>query len=229
MRAATALPAGLVLALAMTQAGCERSGGLSPDTVSPGRTGGARASGSGASGAPKPRAMTFILPEGTPLVVRTTTALSTTTQVSGQAFTAHLEQPLVLNGREVAARGAELEGRIVSSDKGGRVKGRAALAVQMTRLHTAGGRGVEISTTTISQRANATKTKDAVKVGIGSGVGAAVGAIVGGGKGAAIGAAAGAGAGSGVVLATHGDSAVIPAETVLHFTLISPATVTASR
>jgi hypothetical protein len=169
------------------------------------------------------------LPEGMPLVVRTTSALSTKTQVAGQSFIAHLDQPLVLNGREVLPRGAELEGVVVESDKGGRVKGVATISVRMTHLITPGGRSVDISTSTITHDANATKKKDAVKIGIGSGVGAAIGAIAGGGKGAAIGAAAGGGAGTGVVLGTHGDAAVIPSESVLHFTLRSPVGVAGLR
>ncbi len=86
----------------------------------------------------------------------------------------------------IAPKGAEAEGKIVESDKGGRVEGRASLAVQMTGLHTAGGHVVEISTGTITREANATKSKDAAKIGISSGVGAANGAIAGGGKAAAI-------------------------------------------
>jgi hypothetical protein len=109
------------------------------------------------------------------------------------------------------------------------VKDRASLAIQLTRLHTASGRVVEISTSTITREAKATKGKDAAKIGIGSGVGAAIGAIAGGGKGAAIGAAAGAGAGTGVVLATRGEPAVIPSETVLNFALRAPVTVAESR
>ena len=144
-------------------------------------------------------------------------------------FTVHLEQPLVHGGREIAPKGAEVEGKIVEADKGGRVEGRASLAVQLTKLHTAGGQVVEILTSTITREANATKGKDAVKIGIGSGVGAAIGAIAGGGKGAAIGAAAGAGAGTGVVLATRGAPAVIPSETVLNFELRAPVTVTGSK
>ena len=168
------------------------------------------------------------LPEGTPLAVRTTTTLSTKTQMAGQTFTAHLEQPLELDGRAIVPKGAEVVGTIVEADKGGRVKERASLAVRLTRLHTVGGE-VEITTSTIAQEAKASTTKDAVKIGIGSGVGAAIGAIAGGGRGAAIGAAAGAGAGTGVVLATRGDPAVIPSETVLHFTLSAPVTVVEPR
>jgi hypothetical protein len=162
------------------------------------------------------------------LTVRTTSTLSTKTQQTGQAFSAHLEEALLHGGREIAEKGAAVEGTIVESDSGGRVKDRAILTVRLTELDTAGGRPVDISTNTISIEAHGTKGKDAAKIGIGSGVGAAIGAIAGGGKGAAIGAAAGAGAGTGVVLATKGDAAVIPSETVLVFTLRSPALI-ASR
>ena len=121
----------------------------------------------------------------------------------------------------VAAKGSRVEGRIMESDKGGRVKGRAVIAVQLVQLHAA-GRDLKISTNTIEREAKGTKLKDAEKIGIGSGVGAAIGALAGGGKGAAIGAAAGAGAGTGVVLATRGAAAVIPSESVMIFELKSP-------
>ena len=84
---------------------------------------------------------------------------------------------------------------------------------------------MRVSTNTPTFHARATKKKDGVKIGVASGIGAAIGALAGGGKGAAIGAGAGAGAGTGVVLATHGDSAVIPVETVVTFTLRQPISV----
>ncbi len=239
MRVNTLMGVGLAVTAALVLAGCNRSreDGPNASIVAPEQSAGNRSGNSGASGqatrpatpTPLPVSAQFTLPEGTPLVVRTTNALSTKTQVAGQSFTAHLEQPLVLNGREVCPKGSEVEGRIVDSDKGGRVKGLATISVQLARLHTAGGRLVDISTSTITHEARATKGKDAAKIGIGSGVGAAIGAIAGGGKGAAIGAAAGAGAGTGTVLATHGDSAVFPSESVLHFTLRAPVTVAGLR
>jgi hypothetical protein len=150
--------------------------------------------------------------------------MSTKTQTSGQTFTAYLQQPLLYGGREIVLKGTEMEGRIVDADRGGRVKGRANLSVQLTRFHTTGGVAVEISTSTIAYAARATKGKDAAKIGIGAGLGAALGGIFGGGKGAAIGAAAGGGGGTGLVLATRGEPAVIPSETVLNFALRSPVT-----
>lgn len=165
------------------------------------------------------------LAEGTAVKVRTNVALSTKTHKSGDEFSASLVEPIVAGNRVVAPRGAEVRGVVAESDSGGRVKGRAHLAIRLTELKAAGGDWAEINTNTVTRTARSTKKKDAAKIGAASGVGAAVGAIAGGGKGAAIGAAAGGGAGTGVVLATKGAPAVIPNETVLTFRLTAPAEV----
>ena len=164
--------------------------------------------------------------EGTPLKVRTATALSTKSAQTGQSFIANLVEPLTADGRVLAPAGATVTGVVADSDPGGRVKGVSRLVVRLTQVQLADGRTVEIQTNSIAREAAPTKKKDAAKIGIGSGVGAAVGAIAGGRKGAAIGAASGAGAGTGVVLATRGDPAVIGSESVLTFTLRSPVSAT---
>ncbi|MEZ5400439.1 MAG: hypothetical protein R2729_12275 [Bryobacteraceae bacterium] len=130
---------------------------------------------------------------------------------------ATLAAPLSLDGKTVAPRGAKVLLRVVESSDGGRVKGRARIAIRVAEIA-----GRDVRTGIYAVEARATKKKDAAKIGIGSGIGAAIGAIAGGGKGAAIGAGAGAGAGTGVVLATHGDPAVIPAESVITFRLTEP-------
>jgi hypothetical protein len=105
---------------------------------------------------------------------------------------------------------------VAESDDGGKVKGRARLVLRASAVE-ADGKTSKVQTSTYTVVAKGTKKEDAMKIGIGSGVGAAIGAIAGGGRGAAIGAAAGGGAGTGVVLATKGDPAVIPAESVVNF------------
>jgi hypothetical protein len=160
--------------------------------------------------------------EGTTIRVRMAHSLSTTTHRPGDAFTATLAGPLLSDDIVVAPTGSTVTGRVVSSDDGGRVKGRALLAIQATSLRTPAGRTIDLTTNTFAVRARATKKHDAAKIGIGSGVGAAIGAIAGGGKGAAIGAAAGAGAGTGYVMATHGAPAVIGSEALVTFRLRSP-------
>lgn len=175
----------------------------------------------------RPKKVTVTLPAGTQLKVRTNSVISTKTAEAGETFSGTLIDALTTDGRTLAPQGAEVTGRIVDADRGGKVKGVASISVQLTRLDTAAG-PVGISTNVIAREARASKKKDAVKVGIGAGVGSAIGAIAGGGKGAAIGAAAGAGAGTGAVLATRGVPAVIPSESVVTFRLTAPLSVTVS-
>jgi hypothetical protein len=170
----------------------------------------------------KPKPVT--LSQGTPIKVRTQTSLSTKSTKAGEAFTATLADPIVVDGKVIAPRGSMVEGRVVNSDPGGRVKGVASIAVRLTQIRV-GGREIAINTGTVAHKAHTTKRKDAAEVGIGAGLGAAIGAIAGGGQGAAIGAASGGAAGTGLVLATRGEAAVIPAESVLTFKLTVPVTV----
>jgi hypothetical protein len=165
------------------------------------------------------------VPIGTDIKVRTTHTLSTKTVKSGDGFEAVLDEPLVLNGKELFPRGATVMGTVTDSDPGGKVQGVASMALELTMLHTPSGQMVMISTRPVSVQAKTSKTKDAEKIGAGAAIGAAIGAIAGGGKGAGIGAAAGGGAGTAVVLGTRGDAAEIPAESVLNFSLSSPVTI----
>ncbi|MBL8293779.1 MAG: hypothetical protein JNN08_18180 [Bryobacterales bacterium] len=162
------------------------------------------------------------LPVGTRLRVRTGSTISTKTAEPGDQFVGTLEEPLIVGGTVVAAKGADVAMRVVNADPGGKVKGRATVTVRPTQVRGAHGEMIDLATDAHTRIAPASKKKDAVKVGIASGVGAAIGAIAGGGKGAAIGAGAGAGAGSGYVLATRGEPAVIPAETLISFRTTAP-------
>ncbi|MCB9386147.1 MAG: hypothetical protein H6509_16170 [Bryobacterales bacterium] len=100
------------------------------------------------------------------------------------------------------------------------MKGVARIGAQLTEID-----GNAVATKSYVVVADKTYGKDATKIGIGAGVGAAIGAIAGGGSGAAKGAGVGAGGGTGAVLATRGDPAVIPAESIIWFELESPLTV----
>ena len=158
---------------------------------------------------------------GQALTIRTTREISTKTAKTGDAFSAILEEPIRVDDWVVAAAGAKMDGRIVEVDKGGRIKGKASLSIELTHLTTSDGQKIEIVTSPVTSEAAASKGKDAAKVGVGAGAGAAVGAIAGGGTGAAVGALIGGGAGA----VMRGDAAVILAETVVSFELRSPVTI----
>ncbi len=178
-----------------------------------------------AAPAKAPEPVTATLAAGTRLRIRTIEAMSTKTAQKGDAFSGTLVDALRDGDQIIAPRGAKVAGIVAESDPGGRVKGRASMSVQLTRLWTDYGGPVEISTGAVSVEAQGSKAKDARNIGIGAGIGAAIGAIAGGGKGAAIGAGAGAAAGTGATLATRGEAATIPSETVLTFELRGPVTV----
>jgi hypothetical protein len=167
----------------------------------------------------------YTMPAGMVIPVRTITELSTSKLANGSVFEALLEKSLVVNGTTIAPEGAHVTGVVVSSDPGGRTKGVASLAVTIRAISGVRDQNIRVKTSTYSVQAETSKGKDAKKTGIMTGVGAAIGAIAGGGKGAAIGAGAGAAAGVGTNLATRGDAAIIPAETVIQFTLAAPSTV----
>lgn len=171
-----------------------------------------------------PRLVT--IPAGTLITVRLNQELSSTYSADSQTFTASLDQPLVIDGLVIAERGSKQEGRVTQSDPAGRVKGRASLGVALTRLRTADGQTVEVSTDTFVHEAESTVKRDMAKTGIAAAIGAAIGAIAGGGKGAAIGAGVGGAAGAGGVLATKGKDARLPAETRIAFRLNKPVTLT---
>jgi hypothetical protein len=217
-------------ALAILLAGCSSPGdtaakeGAAAEAAEPTKVTGNASQSRSAPARPQPRSVT--LPEGTSLRVRTTTAISSNSHETGDSFTATLEAPVMDGDRVVLPKGTEVRGLVAEADKGGRVKGRAHLALRLTRLSLPNGDPLEITTNTITREARSTQRGDAAKIGVGTGIGAAVGAIAGGGQGAAIGAAAGAGAGTATVLATRGEAAAVPSETVLHFSLRVPVTVT---
>jgi hypothetical protein len=160
--------------------------------------------------------------------VRLVDGLSSDRNVVGDTFTGTLDHELVADGFIIAERGARVEGRVVSADHGLRVKGDAAIAVELTRIHTLDGQNVSIQTDSFERHAAANHGMDAAKVGGGAVLGAIIGAIAGGGKGAAIGAGAGGGAGAGDVLLTR-KPATLPSETRIRFRLRTPLTLTEKK
>ena len=175
--------------------------------------------------APEPPAR-VTLRAGILLSARTVESLSSERNQIGDTFTATLEQPLSVDGWVIAERGARLEGKIVHSQRAGRVKSPSDLAIELTQLVTSDGQRVPIETETFEKHGVSSTGQNAAKVGAGAAIGAAIGAIAGGGKGAGIGAAAGGAVGAGDVLLTRGKPAVLPAETHINFRLRNSVTIT---
>lgn len=144
------------------------------------------------------------VPAGTTLRLDLQSSVASDSSQVEDTVRASLRQAVSVDGQTVLPMGTELVGTVTDVAQSGRVKGRARVAYRFSSLRHDSER-YPITTATIAHQAEATKKKDATKIGVGAGAGAVVGAILGGGSGAAKGAAIGGAAGTGVVLATRGE------------------------
>jgi len=169
------------------------------------------------------------LAAGTPIPIRLIDGLSTERSQPGDAFTAALDAPLVVDGFVIAERGARVEGKVVESLKAGKVSGVSSLGIVLTRVALSDGQKIALQTETFTKKGDTSHGTDAAKVGGGAALGAIIGAAAGGGKGAGIGAGVGGAAGAGDVLLTRGKPATLPSETRINFRLAAAVTITEKR
>lgn len=174
---------------------------------------------------PQPVTQTIVVPAGTDLAVRISESLETGKTQTGDKFHGALADNLVINGKTALRRGASVTGSVIDAKDAGHFKGNAELSLQLLRIKTP-DKTMAISTETLLQKGKARGKNTAMKAGGGALFGTLLGALAGGGKGALIGAAAGGAAGTGVNAVTRGDQVQIPSESILHFTLNQPLTVT---
>jgi len=166
----------------------------------------------------------FEIPEGTAITVFLKDPISTDKNKAGDAFTASIAEPIVVNGETVVERGATVHGRVVDAEGAGRVKGRANIRLALMSI-ASGQKTYPLVTRAFTAEAEATKGRDAGIIAGAGGVGAAIGALAGGGKGAVKGAVIGGAAGTGAVLATKGKEVEFGSETKLTFALEKAAEV----
>jgi hypothetical protein len=169
------------------------------------------------------------VPRGTFLTVRVNQLLSTDKNQAGDAFSATLTQPLVVDGVVIAEPGQTLAGRVEESQKAGHVEGTARLGVQLTELTLVDGQQVPIQSSLISRKGNTSVGRDAGAIAGTTALGAIIGSAADWGRGAAIGAGAGAAAGVIGVLVTRGHPSVIYPEQELTFRIETPITISTDR
>lgn len=166
---------------------------------------------------------------GTFVTVRVNQGLSSDRNQQGDAFTATLEQPLVVDGIVVAQRGQTVSGRVTDAVKAGRVEGTSRLGLELTDLTFVDGQQLPVRSQMINRNGSTSTGRDAAAIGTTTALGAIIGAGADYGRGAAIGAGAGAAAGIIGVLLTRGRPSVIYPESVLTFRIEAPVTVATDR
>jgi hypothetical protein len=170
---------------------------------------------------------------GTFFMVRVNQVLSSDHNQSGDAFSATLVKPIVVNGVIVADRGQVVQGRVSEAKKAGRVSGTSRLGLELTDLTLVDGSQAPVRTELVNRNGTTSVGRDAVGIGAATGVGAIIGAGAAGrhevGEGAAIGAGAGAAAGIIGVLLTRGNPTIVRPEQVLTFRIDDPIVVSTER
>src|SRR5262249_29507694 len=146
-----------------------------------------------ASTASTQAATNVTIPAGTHISVRTIDAIDSTKNHPGDRFQASLEEPLIVNGSVVAAKGTDVYGRLTESKKSGEFSGRSELQLELTGI-VVNGHTVPLVTGNYELKGKSRGASTAKRTIGGAAVGSIIGAIAGGGKGAGIGAAVGGGA-----------------------------------
>ncbi|HUF05544.1 MAG TPA: hypothetical protein VMM38_15395 [Aridibacter sp.] len=179
----------------------------------------------------------FVIPNGTRVVARLDTPLSTKTARAADRFSMTVTSPSQYYG-------AVIEGSVVG-EKSGMVSGRANLSLLFETIRLQNGKtyrfagiveqvrepdGSEVSVNNEGVVRDGNQTNRTVtRTGIGAVLGAIIGAIAGGGEGAAIGAGIGAGAGVGSVILQGRDNLDLAVGTEFSITAAGPRNLATNR
>jgi hypothetical protein len=158
------------------------------------------------------------IPAGTRISARTLDVIDTTEKQAGDPFQASLVEPLVVEGKVIVAKDADVYGRLIESRESGTFTGRSQLRLELTGI-VVNGRTVRVVTEEYDITGKSRGASTAERTVTGAALGSIIGAAAGGGEGAAIGAGVGAAAGAGSQTITKGDQIRVPSETLLEFTL----------
>jgi hypothetical protein len=154
------------------------------------------------------------IPAGTAVRVRIIETLNSETSHVGQVFHGNLAAPVVVGGKKVFPKGADVTGEVVNVERSGRLSHPGELHLRLKSVRS-DGRNYALAVRTIVIKGKSHTKSNVTKIGGGAAAGTLIGAVAGGGKGAAIGAGVGAAAGTGVAAGTGKQPAEVRSETLL--------------
>jgi hypothetical protein len=167
--------------------------------------------------------------------MRLETALSTSSNASGDTFSGRVLEDVKLNNQVILPVGATLQGQVVRVSEPRRIKGKPMIQLLPQAVVLPNGQRLAINAVVVdTNKINGTSVddegrikgpghtdRDVMEVAAGTGVGAIVGGIAAGGKGSLIGAGVGAGA-TVIHWLTKRNSASLPAGSEIIFELSRP-------
>jgi hypothetical protein len=167
----------------------------------------------------------YTVPAGSSISVQLPAEISTKTAKVGQRFTANLSSDLLIDGKVLAKAGAPVQGSITEVISGSNsIGGKPTLGLTFDNMmFNAGDKTISGRVTQVAEKSD--KAADTAKIAGGAVVGGVIGHQIDSKSGNVVGAILGAAAGTAAAKKT-GKEVVLPAGTVVGFTLDSPVTVT---
>ncbi len=210
---------GLCAFLAVALAGCSSN----PADTDRGANAAAKSEGvlSGVFETAKP----VTIADGTAIHIVLDQSLSSNRSHAGDDFEASISEPVIVAGKTVIPKGAQVRGRVTEASEAGHLHHPASLRLTLRSVEV-GGKSYPIETSSIGRVGPNHNKRNVEYIGGGAAAGALIGGLAGGGKGALIGSAAGAGAGTAGAAMTGKKDITIPAETRLTFRLTQPVSIT---
>lgn len=160
------------------------------------------------------------IPMGTEIQVRIIETLSSGTARQGDIFHGTLDEPIIVGGKQLFPKGADVTGTVSGVHASGRLSDPGELSLVLNTI-SSGGIASSVSVQPLQVKGESHTKSNVTKAGGGAVLGAIIGGIAGGGKGAAIGAGAGAAAGTGAAAATGKKEVVLQSESVVKFVTAS--------
>jgi hypothetical protein len=159
------------------------------------------------------------VPAGTALTIRIDHAISAKHSRAGEKFTGEVVDPVNdSSGKAVIPKGSPVGGVVEVAHKRGHFKGASTIELRLTSL-TLNGTAYPLETKDFREHKKGKGKRSAGLIGGGAGLGMLIGGVASGGTGLVIGGLAGAGAGTAGAGLTGNRDLVIPAESIVHFTL----------
>ena len=161
------------------------------------------------------------LPAGTEIAIRTVDRIASKTASLSKEYAASLDDPVIVDGVQVAPAGANAFLRVAEAKSSG-LGHRASLSITLVAVVINGER-VRVETGKVDSQAGSPAKRTVAGAAIGAGAGAGIGAAAGGASGAAVGAGVGA-IGGAITGKLMGKPVEIPPETRFTYRLTQPAT-----
>jgi hypothetical protein len=168
---------------------------------------------------PPPEPEKVSIPTGTTLTVRVDQTISVKHSHAGERFTGETVIPIRGDDKTVLVpKGSPVTGIVDVAHRRGRIKGRSELELRLTSL-TLNGTRYRLNTRDLAETKKGKGKRSAAMISGGSGVGMLAGGLATGGVGLVVGGLVGGGAGTATAALTGNRDIVIPAESIVHFTM----------